>query len=88
MNVAVTLMNLGYVYNSLGDYTKARDYAERALAIQEREYGHDHVEVHVTIFHLGNVYNSLGNYSKARDYFERALVIEEKKYGHGYSVLF
>jgi tetratricopeptide (TPR) repeat protein len=33
-SVAITLTNLGAAYSDLGDYAKARDVLERALAIK------------------------------------------------------
>ena len=37
--VTSTLGNLGIAYAQLGDARKAAEFMERALAIQEREYG-------------------------------------------------
>eukprot|EP00971_Amphidinium_carterae_P244444 4853706-Amphidinium_carterae.1 len=38
------LANLGNAYGSLGDYTKKRDYLERALRMDESHYGPEHPE--------------------------------------------
>mgnify|MGYP001322658050 CR=1 FL=1 len=54
---------------------------ERALAIQEREYGPDHREVAVTLTNLGNAYGALGDAAKKRELLERALAIKEREYG-------
>ena len=40
---------------------------ERALAIQEREYGPEHHEVAVTLTNLGNAHGSLGDALKQRE---------------------
>ena len=79
--MAITLTNLGDAYRYLGDAAKSRDLLERALAIDEREYGPDHREVAITLVSLGNAYGSLGNAAKSRDLLERALAILEREYG-------
>ncbi|XP_020606616.1 tetratricopeptide repeat protein 28-like [Orbicella faveolata] len=65
--------NLGKVFTSLGDYDKAKEYLEKALAIriqiadkegEANSYGN-----------LGPVFTSLGEYDKAKKYLEKALVI-------------
>ena len=43
--LAPTLGNLGTAYGDLGDAPRMRELLERALRIEEREYGADHVEV-------------------------------------------
>ena len=54
---------------------------ERALAINERAYGRDHIEVAPALFNLGNVHIALGDNAKAREYIARALAIAEGAYG-------
>ena len=53
----------------------------RALAIQEREYGAEHIDVAGTLGNLGLAYGSLKNYEKQKELQERALAIEEREYG-------
>ena len=79
--MAATLGNLGNAYYSLGDYAKARDLQERALAIQERANGRDHPNVAFTLGNLGSAYGKLGDQAKKRDIMERALAIKERAYG-------
>ncbi|NCD20159.1 MAG: tetratricopeptide repeat protein, partial [Actinobacteria bacterium] len=52
VQVAVTLGNLGGAWGELGQAGRAKDLLERALAIEEREYGPDHVEVARTLVNL------------------------------------
>ena len=54
---------------------------ERALVINEREYGPDHVEVAITLGSLGNAYGDLGDHTKKKAILERVLVINEREYG-------
>ena len=71
----------GSAYGELGDPAKARDMLERALAIQERAYGPDHIEIAPALFSLGKVHVALGDNAKAREFFARALAIAERAYG-------
>ena len=54
---------------------------ERALAIQEREFGPDHRELAATLGNLGGVWGDLGQPGKARELYERALAIQEREFG-------
>ncbi len=64
-----------------GDYRRAVELLERALVINEREYGPDHVEVALVLNNLGNACGSLGDHGKQKELLERALVIFGCKYG-------
>nr|XP_058964581.1 tetratricopeptide repeat protein 28-like [Pocillopora verrucosa] len=81
--------NLGVVFNSLGEYQKAKEYHEKALAIaietgDKRGKGAIYGNLGA-LFHcrgegrsngnLGVVFNSLGEYQKAKEYHEKALAI-------------
>ena len=83
--VAITLVKLSYAYDNLKDYSKQRNFLERALKIQETHYGHDHYEVAMTLMSLSNAYRNLKHPTKQRDLLERALKIREKHYGQGHS---
>ena len=71
---AITLDNIGRVYNSLGEKQKALDYYSQALLI-ERAVGDRSAEA-VTSNNIGVVYDSLGEKQKALDYFSQALPLE------------
>ena len=60
------LRNLGIAHQILGEYEKAKDVLERALNIDEKHCGQDHIEVAITLTNLGNVYSKLGDYDKAK----------------------
>ena len=62
------------MFQSIGEYDKAKEYHEKALAIRKHiglkegeatDYGN-----------LGAVFESLGEYVKAKEYFEKALAIK------------
>lgn len=45
VKIAVRLNNLGDALSAAGDHKKEKELVERALVIDERAYGPDHVEV-------------------------------------------
>ena len=61
------------VFQSLGQYHKAREYLEKALAITI-EIGRKEEEAS-WYGNLGTVFRSLGQYDKAKEYIEKALAI-------------
>ena len=85
--------------NAQGDFLKAlppeapkgekleltKELLERALSIQEREYGPEHVEVAATLGNLGNAFGDLGDYQKAKELLERAYKITKKEFGSGHT---
>ncbi len=44
-----------------------QEVLERALQIQEREYGKDHREVATTLMQLGSMYGAIGDAERQRD---------------------
>ncbi|XP_022777935.1 tetratricopeptide repeat protein 28-like, partial [Stylophora pistillata] len=71
---ATTYGNLGIVLQLLGEYLKAKEYHEEALAIQ-MQIGDKRGEA-TTYGNLGNVLGLLGEYQKAIEYYEKALAIQ------------
>ena len=70
---ALAYGNLGAVLTSLGEYQKAKEHHEKALAIR-MEIGDRQGEA-VNYGNLGSVFYSLGEYKKAREHYEKALAI-------------
>jgi tetratricopeptide (TPR) repeat protein len=70
---AVTLNNIGAVYESLGEKQKALDYYNQSLPIR-RAVGDKHGEA-FTLNNIGNVYNYLAEKQKALDYYSQALTL-------------
>ncbi|CAJ1388182.1 unnamed protein product, partial [Effrenium voratum] len=52
--VGAALHNLGVAYGLCGNALKEREHLEKALEIQEREFGPDHCDVATTLSNLGN----------------------------------
>ena len=61
------------MYQSVGEYEKAREYIEKSLAIR-KEIGHRHGEA-CCYSNLGTVYQSVGEHEKAREHIEKSLAI-------------
>ena len=61
------------MFHSLGEYVKAKEYYEKALAIS-MEIG-DRANEGTWYGNLGNVFDCLGEYVKAKEYYEKALAI-------------
>ena len=51
--VGVTLNNLGKALTDLGEVKQARDYLERALVINEQQYGYTDIRVAVVLTNVG-----------------------------------
>ena len=76
-----TLSNLARAYGKLGLPEKHREYAERALRIQEKHYpfgpdGRDNAALAPTLHNVALAYENLGDIDKAREMNERAFAIE------------
>ena len=69
------LNNLGTSHYSLGDYSKAIEYYEKALEIRINTLGENHPDIAGSYNNLGIAYRSLGDYGKAIEYHEKALEI-------------
>ena len=65
--------NLGNVYQSVGEYEKAREHLEKSLVIM-KEVGDKNGEANC-FSNLGNVFQSVGEYEKAREHLEKSFVI-------------
>jgi tetratricopeptide (TPR) repeat protein len=78
--VAITLANLDSAHGDLGDPAKQKELLERALAIQEREYGLEHPNVAATLTKLATAHGALGDPDKQKELLERALAIDERKF--------
>ncbi len=68
--------NLGIYYRTLGEVSKAIDFHQHALAIDE-QLGHLEGQASA-LGNLGNCYRTLGDIPKAIDFHQRALAIDEQ----------
>ena len=65
--------------SEMDETDQAKDNYKRALEIQLKKLGPEHVHVASTYNSLGNSLSKLGETDRAKDYYERALDIELKK---------
>ena len=72
---------MGILHHDLSDHQQAKEYYERALSIQLKKLGPDHVDVALTYQNMGVLHRDLGDYQQAKKYYERALSIRLKKLG-------
>jgi tetratricopeptide (TPR) repeat protein/two-component sensor histidine kinase len=68
--------NLGYSYYLLGSYTKAIDYLQKALALNQN-LGYDNYSSY-NLRNLGFVYMRFSDLDRALDYFNKALILAIK----------
>ena len=73
--------NVGGVIEETGQYDRARDLLESALASDLKNFEADHPNVAVRQSNLANVYLNLGQYDRARDLLESALASDLKNFG-------
>ncbi|MGH9970291.1 MAG: CHAT domain-containing protein, partial [Pyrinomonadaceae bacterium] len=70
---ANTLLNIGIVYNALGEKRKALEFYNQVLPIY-KAVGDKAGEAN-TLYNIGNVYNALGEKQKALEFYDRALAL-------------
>jgi tetratricopeptide (TPR) repeat protein len=76
--VAWSLGNVGYAYQTLGDVEKGLDYYERALAMYQAIHEGNHPDVANCLNNMGYAYQILGDVKKGLDYYKRALAIRSR----------
>ncbi|RUA05277.1 MAG: hypothetical protein DSY43_04900 [Gammaproteobacteria bacterium] len=82
--IAMCQNNLGLASESLGEYKKAIEYYELALASDLKTYNEAHPKVAIRRNNLGMAWQSLGEYEKAIKYLELALASNLKTYGEAH----
>ena len=60
------------VYKTQGEYTKALEFREKALAIRERVLGTEHPNTAATYNNMASVHRAKGDYEKALEYYKKA----------------
>lgn len=80
------LEQLGSLYTSKADYSRAEGYLQQALAIRERD-GKDSLKLAFTLFYLTELYRQQGRYDLAIEQADRLLAIHEKQYGPDHYVI-
>ena len=77
-DTATTYNNIAVVHDNQGDYDKALEFYQKALAIFEKVLGSEHPSTATTYNNIAFVHYNKGDYDKALEYFQKALTIREK----------
>ncbi|RFP55500.1 MAG: tetratricopeptide repeat protein, partial [Limnothrix sp. CACIAM 69d] len=80
-DLATSLNNLAYLYESQGRYEAAEPLLRRSLEIRERVLGADHPATATSLNNLAELYRSQGRYEAAEPLYRRALEIREQVLG-------
>lgn len=81
--IATTRNSLGVVYLELGNFEKAKEQHQNALALLERlRLENPTSEVADSLNKLGNVFHNLGQFEEAKEYFHKSLKIREALFGN------
>ena len=78
------LNDAGLMADTLGEYNKAIEYYEQALASDLNTYGEGHPKVAIDRNNLGSAYQALGQVDKAIGYYKQALASDLNTYGEGH----
>ncbi|CAF3509995.1 unnamed protein product, partial [Rotaria sp. Silwood2] len=70
-------LQLGTVYGSMGEYSKALSSYERSLEIRQIALPTNHPDLAGSYNNIGSVYYDMGEYSKALSSYERSLEIRK-----------
>jgi tetratricopeptide (TPR) repeat protein len=79
--LAETLSLLGTVRSAQGRYAEAERALREALALTERAFGSQSIEVAATLNDLGIVFKFAGNFDEARACYERSMALFERALG-------
>jgi tetratricopeptide (TPR) repeat protein len=74
--------NIARIYRNQGDYSKALERNQRALAIFEKTLGYEHPDTAALYNNTAVVYTKQGHYQKAQECYQKAMAIYEKVLGY------
>ncbi len=77
LELCSTISNIGILFQSLSNQTKALEYFERALNISKK-IG-DSYQIFSSLLSIGNTYCYQSNYNKGLEYFEECQIYAEEK---------
>lgn len=84
---AIALNNLGKIAMEQGEFDRARELLQQALAIKQRQLGYDHPDLMVNLINLGELHARTGDAAKAEALFLEAIKIGETKLGPGHPMV-
>ncbi|MGB7445248.1 MAG: tetratricopeptide repeat protein, partial [Coleofasciculaceae cyanobacterium] len=80
-DVATSLNNLAYLYESQGRYEQAEPLYHQALEMYQRLLGQEHPDVATSLNNLAALYQSQGRYEQAEPLYRQALEINQRLLG-------
>jgi len=83
-SLATSLNNVGQVYNSRGEYSKALECYLESLEIEKSLYGKTYPSIASSLNNIANIYYKQGDYNKALGYYLKALEINISAYGENH----
>ncbi len=83
---AVSLYNLGYNYQSIGQYDSAQVFFTKALEVNEKTSGKRDAARVSLLIGLAGLYQDMGKFSDARGYYEDALALQAELGGENTNV--
>ncbi len=83
-DLATSLNNLAYLYESMGKYTEAEPLYVRSLVISEEQLGAHHPSTATSLNNLAGLYESMGRYTEAEPLYVRSLAIDQEVYGENH----
>lgn len=78
---ATSLNNLAALYHSQGKYAFAEDHYKRALAINEKIFGKESLEVARNLYNLAVLCSAKARFDEAESFYSKSLTIKEKLLG-------
>ena len=76
-----TYNNIGALHEQKGEYDKALEHYQKALAIDLKQLGPEHPYVAGSYYNMAYVYEAKKDLAKAKEYWEKAYAIRLKKLG-------
>jgi len=65
--------NIALVFDNQGQYEKALEFYERALAGRQKALGVDHPDTLTTVNNMASIFGNQGQYEKALKLYQQAL---------------
>ncbi|HEY9786743.1 MAG TPA: tetratricopeptide repeat protein [Candidatus Obscuribacterales bacterium] len=79
--LALSLNNLGALYQAQGKYGLAEEMYQRSLKMKQELFGEDHKEVAPALQNLASVLCARSHFLAAEPMFRKALAIKEREFG-------
>lgn len=78
LDTATIMGNIGFNYDSIGEYSLALDWYLNALSLEQAILGNNHPRMANLYLNIGSIYHSLGDYPNSLAYVKTAVELTEK----------